>query len=230
MIPIYFDTETTGVRADKDRIVEIAAYDPTQDRSFATLVQPGAPIPQEASKIHGITDEMVQSAPLFSVAGAAFIEFCGPNAVLIAHNGEAFDKPFLEQEFARHKLSMPSWPLIDTLKWSRKYRPDLPKHSLQHLREVYGISANQAHRALDDVITLYKVFSQMIDDLKVSTILELLSAPTKAPNRMPFGKHQGKALGDVPRHYVKWLADSGAFDKAENASLKESFSKLGFIQ
>ena len=225
----YFDTETTGTRPDKDRIIEIAAYDPVEDRSFVSLINPGMPIPPDASAIHGITNEMVETAPTFNEVGQKFVEFCGADAVLIAHNGDAFDKPFLEQEFTRNSLFLPKWPFIDTLKWSRKYRPDLPRHSLQHLREVYGIPANQAHRALDDVITLYKIFSQMIDDLSHATILELLAAPQKPSDRMPFGKHQGKPLSEVPKDYVKWLAGSGAFDKAENAALKESFVKLGHL-
>ncbi len=229
MIAIYFDTETTGTRADKDYIIEIAAYDPQNDRTFVSLAKPGIPIPAEATAIHGITNEMVADAPIFKEVALAFIEFCGPNAVLIAHNGDAFDKPFLEKEFARHGIPLPKWPSIDTLKWSRKYRPDLPRHALQHLREVYKIPANQAHRALDDVIVLHKVFSQMIDDLSIETVLELLSAPSKGGDRMPFGKHQGKPLSEVPKDYVKWLMGSGAFDKAENAALKESFVKIGLL-
>lgn len=229
MILIYFDTETTGTRPDKDRIVEIAAYDPVGDRTFVTLIKPDIPIPHEATAIHGITEEMVASAPTFKEAGEQFTSFCGSNAILVAHNGDAFDKPFLEQEFLRHGLTLPKWPLIDTLKWARKYRPDLPRHALQHLREVYGIPANQAHRALDDVVTLYKIFSLMIDDLSPKHILELLSAPQKALSRMPFGKHQGKLLAEVPKDYVRWLAGSGAFDKPENSALKESFITLGYI-
>ncbi|MBM3192489.1 MAG: DNA polymerase III subunit epsilon, partial [Chlamydiae bacterium] len=58
--PIYYDTETTGVKSDKDRIVEIAAYDPYEEKTFVSLVNPGIPIPLEASQIHHITDDMVQ--------------------------------------------------------------------------------------------------------------------------------------------------------------------------
>jgi DNA polymerase-3 subunit epsilon len=226
--PIYYDTETTGIRSAQDRIVEIAAFDPTQNRTFCEFVNPGMPIPPEASSIHHITDAMVANSPSFKEVGQSFIDFCGPGAVLIAHNNDAFDRHFLDNECKRHDLILPPWPQVDSLKWARKYRPDLPRHALQVLREVYGIQANQAHRALDDVIVLHEIFSQMIDDLSIETVIQLLSAPSVI-SKMPFGKHQGVPLSKIPKTYVRWLSQSGAFDKPDNKELYESFEKLGFF-
>lgn len=229
MKPIYYDTETTGIKPGKDRIIELAAYDPTHDRRFCTFTNPEMPIPAESTAITQITDEMVKDAPLINEALNAFMEFCaGEEVVLIAHNNDAFDKLFLEAEFERARLSMPKWTYLDSLKWSRKYRNDLPKHSLQFLREAYGIEANQAHRALDDVIVLHQVFSRMVDDLEMKTIFRLLQQQAQM-QRMPFGKHAGKLLTDIPKDYVKWLAKEGALDKKENAPLKEAFEKMGYL-
>ncbi len=226
--PIYYDTETTGVRNDKDRIIELAAFDPTENRTFCQFINPGCPIPAEATAIHKITNEMVADAPSFRQVAESFLAFCPAETVLIAHNNDAFDKLFLEQEFKRSGLEMPRFHFIDSLKWARKYRADLPRHTLQSLREVYGFPSNQAHRALDDVIVLHQVFSEMIDDLSIDKVLELLSRP-QVLSRMPFGKHQGKLLSEVPKDYVAWLSSSGAFDKAENQTLKENFEKLGLL-
>lgn len=228
MKPIFYDTETTGVKPGKDRIIEIAAYDPTMERKFCTFTNPECPIPAESTQITGITDEMVKEAPPIKEALRLFAEFCEGDVVLIAHNNDAFDKLFLEAEFERAGLPMPTWAFIDSLKWSRKYRTDLPKHSLQFLREAYGIEANQAHRALDDVFVLHQVFSRMVDDLDIKTIFKLLT-PSGEIERMPFGKHAGKLLTEVPKSYVKWLAQEGALDKKENAPLKAIFEKLGVL-
>lgn len=225
---IFYDTETTGIRFDKDRIIEIAAFDPIEKRSYTQLINPKCPIPIEATNIHNISDEMVKEAPSFEVVGLDFASFCSEEAVLIAHNNDNFDKPFLETEFKRHSLTLPSWRYLDSLKWARKYRPDLPRHSLQHLREAYGIPMNNAHRAFDDVITLYEVFSRMIDDLPIETIFQLLEKPQKVTN-MPFGKYQGKPLSQVPKDYIRWLANSGSLDKPQNRQLKENFEKLGLL-
>lgn len=226
--PIYYDTETTGVKSASDRIIELAAYDAEKDLTFCTFINPGMPIPPESTAISNITDDMVKNAPSFKEVAPSFVEFCAGDTILIAHNNDAFDQLFLSAEFTRASLPFPSWKFLDSLKWSRKYRNDLPKHSLQFLREAYGIQSNQAHRALDDVIVLHQVFSRMIDDLPLERVIDLLSTKP-ATFRMPFGKHAGKPLADVPKDYIRWLIDKGAFDGPENAPLKAEFAKLGLI-
>ena len=226
---IFYDTETTGVRPDKDRVIEIAAYDPERQRQFERLVNPGCPIPAEATAIHHITNAMVASAPSFAEVGAEFVDFCEGEVVLIAHNNDSFDVHFLRNEFARHQLQMPAWNFFDTLKWARRYRPDLPRHTLQFLREIYGISANNAHRALDDVLVLEKVYQSMVDDLSMDEVYALMNRP-RAIQHMPFGKHQGQPLSQIPKTYIQWLASSGALDKQENTELKETFLRLGLLE
>lgn len=226
--PIYYDTETTGVRPDSDRIVEIAAYDPVRDCTFCQLVNPGMLIPPDASAIHNITNEMVRDASPFAKVAEEFIQFCDGEVILLAHNNDSFDFHFLRHEFNRNQIPMPQWRFIDTLKWSRRYRSDLPRHTLQFLREHYGIPANNAHRALDDVIVLHRIFHLMFDDLHIEQVYALLNRP-KTIQHMPFGKHQGVPLKQVPRDYILWLSSSGSLDKPENTELKSTFEQLGLL-
>lgn len=180
VIPIYFDTETTGLSAQSERIIELAALRADNGQSFVQLINPGRNIPKEASAIHKITDEMVEGAPGFDLVAAQFLQFCAPvnpgdRIALIAHNNIGFDKLFIHTEFSRSGITIPSdWVFLDTLFWARHYRSDLPRHALQYLREIYGIEANQAHRALDDVIILKAVFEAMIDDLPFEFVCERL--------------------------------------------------------
>lgn len=226
--PIFYDTETTGISAEQERIVEIAAFDPQNKRSFCKFINPGKAIPPEASAIHRITDDMVREAPPFSEVIKEFASFCEGEAVLIAHNNDAFDIHFLRKEHERNQLEMPKWRFLDSLKWARRYRPDLPRHSLQFLREIYGIAANNAHRALDDVMVLAEIFLSMIDDLPMETVLELMNRPTVI-RQMPFGKHRGTNLQELPKDYLSWLKGSGSLDKEENANLKESLAQLKLL-
>ena len=227
--PIYYDTETTGIRADSDRIIEIAAYDPVGEKTFCKFVNPGMPIPEESTKITGITDEMVKDADNFATVGLEFLRFCEGDVVLIAHNNDSFDKFFLMNEFKRAGVPFPNFTYIDTLKWARKYRPDLPRHALQYLREIYGVEMNSAHRALDDVMVLYQIFSQMIGDLDMETIIKLIYHSDQTIKQMPFGKHRGEPLEKLPKFYLKWLATSEVLDKPGNEALKMSLEKLGLL-
>jgi len=171
--PIFFDLETTGVQSAQDRIVEIAAYDPWRDKKFQMLVFPKMKIPKEAMDIHGITDEMVANESPFEIVSEQFLQFCEGEVLLIAHNGELFDFPFLAYELRRAKKEIPhEWYGLDSLKWARKYRKDLPRHSLQYLRQFFCIPENNAHRALDDSYILWSVFSLMCDDLYCEEMVE----------------------------------------------------------
>lgn len=230
MRPIYYDTETTGIKAEVDRIVEIAAYDPVNGQTFEKLINPGIPIPKEVSRIHNISDEMVADAPTFAELADEFCTFCqGEDVVLIAHNNDNFDIHFLKHEFIRAGREMPAWKTLDTLKWSRRYRPDLPRHTLQFLREIYGFPPNTAHRALDDVVILHKVFTCMTDDLPMETVYRLMTVE-RAITHMPFGKHQGKPLEEVPQEYIDWLAKGDALTRPDNMGLKKQLATLGRIK
>lgn len=222
--PIFYDTETTGIKPDRDRVIEIAAYDPVLNKTFERLINPGIPIPKEASAVHKITDEMVLGAPTFREIADEFSEFCTGNVCLIAHNNDAFDIHFLKNEYSRAELEFPQWKFFDTLKWARRYRADLPRHTLQFLRETYNIPANNAHRALDDVIVLHRVFELMTDDLAFDDVYALMNKPREIQH-MPFGKHQGVPIKQLPKSYVRWLLESGALDKPENAELKLAIDK-----
>lgn len=189
--PIFFDTETTGTFAERDRIIEIAAYDPYENRSFQRFVNPGMPIPKDAIAIHEITDAMVKDAKNFGEVAKEFFEFCSGDIALIAHNGDSFDLPFLRAECKRHNLSLPeNWLYIDSLKWARRYRKDLPRHSLQYLRQMYAIKENKAHRALNDSMILAEVFSLMIDDLSIEQVYNCLQSGKGAQGAAPLKNSQ----------------------------------------
>jgi len=68
----------------------------------------------------------------------------------------------------------------------------------------------------------------MIGDLTMDTILELM-AQKQTLRHMPFGKHRGTPLKEMPPGYVRWLHENGALDKADNEELKEAFASLGML-
>lgn len=150
---VAFDTETTGLWALSHKIVEIAAVkfriDSPLTEEFESLVNPGRPIPPEVTAIHGITDEMVAEAPSSAAALKAFVEFCGPDAVLVAHNAP-FDMSFIGNELARAGIPYPENPIVDTVEIYRRYCTGLMSYSLLSLSQHFGFALAQEHRGLSD--------------------------------------------------------------------------------
>lgn len=160
---IVFDLETTGIRPNSDEIIEISAIKvrnhQTEDQ-FSTLVNPERHIPQAATKVNGITDEMVQDAPGLKEAMEHFYQFIG-NDILIGHNIHTFDMIFICNAAQRVLDTEITNDYIDTLYMSRKCLPQLAHHKLSDVSEYFHISTEGAHRALCDCIMNQKCYEEL---------------------------------------------------------------------
>lgn len=164
-----FDTETTGMSAARDRIVEIAAIkvelDGTQDR-FQTLINPECRIPPQVTSIHNIKDEDVANAPVFEKAGKEFIDFAD-GSTLVAHNAR-FDLAFLQESLNRYMLPLWAGKTMDSIPVIKSAFPGLPSYSLQNLRMRFGLGTGlegPAHRAFADVEWTLEIFAMAMQGL-----------------------------------------------------------------
>lgn len=153
-IPDYvvFDLETTGFSWKQDEVVEISAIMVKSHKvvsEFTTLVNPRRAIPYQASRVNGITDDMVKDAPVFETVLADFLAYAG-NHVLVGHNIHAFDLKFIERDCERYFGKVLKNDYIDTLRLAKACLPQLAHHKLTDLAGYYGISVQGAHRALND--------------------------------------------------------------------------------
>ncbi len=178
---VFFDTETTGFDAEKNRIIELAAYrvgvtgEYTMDR-FIRLPE-GERIPDKIVEITHITDEMLSGQGIDEEdAMAEFIGLLmGGKTLLAAHNAQ-FDLNFIGKTLVRHMEVHPDWiryfnraDYLDSMtvfKDRRQY-----PHKLANAIEAYGLSGKvqNSHRAIDDCIALFEVtkaMQQERDDLK----------------------------------------------------------------
>src|SRR5205823_2381233 len=157
---VAFDLETTDGDVASCGVVEIGAVRVERgeivDR-FHTLVQPYQPISPRASAIHGYTDSDVRDARSFAQVWPEFRAFVGDD-VLIAHNGQHFDIPVLRR-LAAGLAGMDSLAFYDTLPLARSLSRDSAK--LEDLALRFGIDAGRAHHALDDAITLARVYREL---------------------------------------------------------------------
>ena len=115
---VIFDTETTGLDPNSDRLTEIGAVfvengKINEEKKFGTFVNPGRPIPARVVELTGINDAMVADAPSPEEAIRQFKEFCGDH-ILVAHNASSFDMLFIRRAGERAGVDF-SNTYIDTL-------------------------------------------------------------------------------------------------------------------
>ncbi len=185
MREIIFDTETTGLDSEADRVIEIGALElenrfPT-GRTFHAYINPdGRPVHPDAEAVHGITMAMLKDKPVFAQIAEDFFVFCA-GAKLVAHNA-SFDVAFINAEFAR--LSMPPVAqntIVDTLAIARRKHPMGP-NSLDALCKRYGIdnSHRTRHGALLDAELLAEVYIELLGGRQAALSLDAAVAETAA--------------------------------------------------
>src|SRR5213593_1264798 len=157
---VTFDLETTEKDVEVCEVVEIGAVrvvgGEIVDR-FHSLVRPYRPITPGATKVHGYTDGDVRNARPFAEVWPEFRAFIGDD-VLIAHNGQHFDIPVLRR-LAAGREGVDTLVFYDTLPLVRSLSRDSAK--LEDLALRFGIDAGRAHHALDDAVTLARVYREL---------------------------------------------------------------------
>ncbi len=167
---VVFDSETTGLDAERDEIVQLGAVRVVNGRVvpgevFETLVNPGRPIPPASTKVHGVTDAMVAGAPGPAEAAAAFARFA-EGAVLVAHNAP-FDLAFLRRAGAGGGLGF-DHPVLDTVLLSAAVFGASETHTLDALSErlTVDIPAELRHTALGDAVATAEVLTRLLPILQ----------------------------------------------------------------
>ncbi|MDC7676779.1 DNA polymerase III subunit epsilon [Asticcacaulis machinosus] len=164
---IVFDTETTGIdHRGGHRLIELGCVEledllPT-GRTFHRYVDPERIIEADATRIHGITNEMVAGKPKFSAIADEFLEFVGDSRI-IAHNA-SFDRNFINMELERiNRAPLPSTQWLDTLEVARNVFPGMA-NSLDALCKRYNISLieRDKHGALLDARLLATVYLELM--------------------------------------------------------------------
>ncbi|MEL3906532.1 MAG: 3'-5' exonuclease [Treponema sp.] len=161
---IAFDTETTGLDPASGRIVEIGAI--KFDRRgiiarYNVLINPEMPMPEEAGKVNGITDEMLKGKPLINEVFPDFLSFIG-SGVLVAHNAP-FDVNYVNTELKHANRPQLVNKVVDTRIFAKEVFPKLPSYALQDLALQFGITALEAHRAEDDARVCMELFQHTLN-------------------------------------------------------------------
>jgi len=234
---VCFDLETTGVDPGTDRIVEISILRVEPDGSRVTRtrrINPGRPIPEGATAVHGIRDEDVADAPSFRQIAKGLAETL-EGADLAGFNVARFDIPLLDREFrdSGFDLGLDKRRIVDAMTIFHRMEPrDLSAATRFYL----GREHSGAHEAEADVAASFEILEAQLeryDDLPQT--VDALDAwlrriPENAADQsgkfvhedgrvvFNFGKHKGKLLAEVAASapdYLQWILGSDFPDDAK---------------
>jgi DNA polymerase III subunit epsilon len=221
---VFFDLETTGVDVSKDRIIEISLlklYPDNHEELNTFRINPGIPIPAEATAVHGITDADVADRPSLSELAEVLLGILS-NSDLCGYNLVKFDYPLLRMEFARNEIdfNVTGVKLIDPM---RIFMKNEPRDLSAALLFYCGENLENAHSAEADIIATKKILLAQIekyDDVPES-VSELSDYSTDGQKRFAdiegklvynenneivfsFGKHKGERVIDNA-DYAGWV-------------------------
>jgi DNA polymerase-3 subunit epsilon len=219
------DLETTGVNPDLDHIVEltIARVEPGTFavQQLHTRVNPGVPIPVEASAIHGITDADVQDAPSFRTVAPLVLPLLA-GADVVGFNHRRFDVRMIAAECKACDLLNPCEDarLIDVGLIFMKREPRTLEAAM---RFFCGEDLEGAHGTTADVsATLRVLLAQFERYQDLSHDIDALDAIGRDPSSVDregkiiwrggkaclgFGKYQGVPLDVVAPSFLRWMVE-----------------------
>ena len=154
---VALDLETTGPAPDFDRIVQIGLCR-DDDVKKSRLVNPGVPIPPEATAVHKITDEMVADAPAFA-AIAASLHAAIEGRTVITYNGTRFDVPVLQRHFSECGIKWAPVGHIDVMQLVHHYH----EKSLEAMAKLYLGEEGDLHEAGRDAYLTAALLQAMCD-------------------------------------------------------------------
>jgi DNA polymerase III epsilon subunit family exonuclease len=182
-IRVALDLETTGLYAEQDAILEIAAIkfqgDTILDK-METLISPGRSIPFRVQRLTGITPRHVADAPSFESISRPLQQFLDDYPI-VGHS-IPFDVGFL-----RRRGLVRNNPLVDTFELATVLLPSLPSYNLGQVAEALGVMLTPGrHRAMVDTLLAMQVFTALHQRLQSVDLLLLKDlANLDAPRTWP---------------------------------------------
>jgi DNA polymerase III epsilon subunit family exonuclease len=174
---LALDVETTGLEAASNRIIELALVPynfPDEVRPFCQLFSVGEDLSPEIVQITGISDAMLKNQPAFAEHADECLRLMAKASFIVAYNAK-FDRPFLESEMARLRKVLPDIPWIDPFVFICELDRYKRGKKLADAAKRWGVSLENAHRALADAQAAGELMLKMADKIDCSTLEELIA-------------------------------------------------------
>lgn len=225
---VFLDIESTGVDPQRDRIVELSLviFRPERDEPEIRTrrLNPGVPIPAEATEVHGITDDDVVTEPEFRRIAEGLL-FLLEDCDLAGTNIRRYDLPMLIAEFERcgMRFDHQGRRILDT---QVVFYAEEPRDLSAAVRFYLDRGHDGAHGAEADALASAEVLTAQVQRYDLPTDLDELHArmdetirfetevdrwwdtSDEDPRQWVFkrGKHKGEKLGSASvRGYLEWM-------------------------
>lgn len=152
------DFETTGFDPIKNEIIQVGAIkyiNGIESERFIKYVKPSESISSRISKLTGISDETVKTAPPIVKTLKEFVLFLEKETI-VAHNA-SFDMKFLLENLNKFDILHEKYRVIDTLSLARRHITEIENHKLPTLKKYLEIEAN-SHDAIEDCFVTGKLY------------------------------------------------------------------------
>ena len=166
-LPEYcvIDLETTCLSAAEAQIIEMAAIHVRRDDicdTFSRLIIVSCPVPEEVVKLTGLTNDTLEREGVpIDQALPDFLGFIG-GYPLVGYN-IAFDIAFLRTACGRLNVAFPRIKTVDVLELARRQVSGLSSMKLESLAEHYKLAPYTPHRAMNDCLATYQIYSKLCD-------------------------------------------------------------------
>ncbi len=190
----FVDIETTGSRAEYDKVLEIAIIcikDNQIETEFSTLINPQIPFSPFIEMITGIKPRDVKNAPSFEEVQDKVFNLLN-DRLFVAHN-VGFDYGFIKYEFKRLGLSF-NVDRCCTVKLSRHFFPEYRSHNLDSLIQRFNFKCENRHRAYSDTSVLWQFYQHLWKTFPADKIETAIKIISKRPG--------------LPAHIDKTLVDN----------------------
>ncbi|MGN0219966.1 MAG: exonuclease domain-containing protein [Muribaculaceae bacterium] len=240
---VFFDLETTGTNITNDRIVEISVVKVMPDGSEIVKtrrINPGCPIPAEATAVHHITDDDVKNEPEFRKVARSLADFFA-GCDIAGFNSNRFDIPLLDQEFQRagvdFDFSKARFVDVQTIFHKKEQRTLVAAYKFYCGKDL----GDEAHSAAGDTMATYEVLKAQLDRYEdLPNDIEALSEYSSQNRNVDFmgrliydeqsrevinfGKYKGRLAEEVLKNdpgYYSWIMQ-GDFTK----NTKDAFTRI----